>query len=117
MKSKIKLCGVKTYAFHGCMDAEANIGAYYKTDVIMDVDVVDAAKNDDLDKTVNYAIVNDIILSQMAIRSHLIENVCLRILKEVKKAYPQVEHIKVKVTKIAPPVSGSAEGATVELSE
>ena len=117
MKSKIELSGVKTYAFHGCMDSETKIGAYYKTDVCMEVDILSAAQNDELYLTINYAVVNDIIIREMAIPSHLIENVCYRIFNAIKNAFPQVEHLSVKISKLSPPVSGAVDSASVQLSE
>jgi dihydroneopterin aldolase len=84
MKHKIEVNGIQLYAFHGCLEEEARIGGKYTVDVLITTDFSDAAKSDDLSKTVDYVVVNAIVTEEMAIRSKLIEHVGLRILNRLK---------------------------------
>lgn len=115
MKNKIKLIGIRSYAFHGCLDAEARVGALYLTDVEMETDFMHSALADDLCGTIDYGRVADIVNREMAQPSRLIENVALRIHRSVQRDFPSAERVVVRVSKLAPAVSGSAERATVEI--
>ena len=65
--------GIKVYAYHGCMEEEAVLGGNYSVDVSVETDFTDAVKSDDLNDTVNYVQVCEIVKREMAIRSKLIE--------------------------------------------
>ena len=45
MKHSITIEGIKLYAYHGCLDEEAKIGANYIVDVYMVTDFTEAAQN------------------------------------------------------------------------
>ena len=117
MKNRINLYGIRTYAFHGCLEAEARIGAVYRTDIEMEVDFLQAARRDDLSATVDYGRVAQIVKDQMAIRSRLIENVAWRIHQAVRRDFPEVKRLLVRVSKPAPPVSCAADRAVVEIED
>jgi dihydroneopterin aldolase len=113
--NKILVEGIKLYAYHGCLDEEAIIGADYIVDVIIETDFSNAAQTDDLTKTVDYVIVYNIVKAEMAIRSKLIEHVAKRILDSIKKEFPALTTTEVKVTKMNPPMNGHVERVSVIL--
>ena len=53
----------------------------------------------------------------MTQRARLIENVALRIHQAIHREFPQAEKVCVRVSKLAPPVEGTAERATVEVAD
>lgn len=111
---KIHVEGIRLFAYHGCLDAEARIGSNYVVDVYMDTDFSEAAKTDELEKTVDYVLVYDIVKKQMAIRSKLIEQVAQRIVDELKETFKgSIHRMEVKVTKINPPMNGEVEKVSV----
>lgn len=114
---KIVVEGIKIYAFHGCLKEEGKIGANYIVDVTMDTDFAEAAVTDDLSKTIDYVIVYDIVKKQMAIRSNLIEHVGQRIVNQVKKEFPALIKVEVKVSKLNPPMNGNVEKVSIVISE
>jgi 7,8-dihydroneopterin aldolase/epimerase/oxygenase len=109
----IKVSGIKLYAYHGCLEEEAKIGCNYIVDVAIETDLTEAASKDDLSKTVDYVRVYQIVKSEMAIRSKLIEHVAKRIADKLKKNISQINAVEVKVTKLNPPVNGEIESASV----
>lgn len=117
MKNNILIKGIECYAYHGCMDEEALIGQLYSVDIMVDVDFEKSMQTDNLDDTIDYAMVNKIVLEQMAIRSKLIEHVAGRILKALESAFPNVINIKVSVTKFNPPVNGNIKQVTATTSK
>lgn len=106
---------IEVYAYHGCLEEEEKIGGLYSVDVVFHTDVRLAAKHDDLTLTVDYVEVSKIVHEEMAIRSKLIETVGYRMLHALQNRYPDVEHIRLKLTKIAPPIPGKVKSVSIEL--
>jgi dihydroneopterin aldolase len=110
---KILVEGIKVYAYHGCLAEEGKIGTNYIVDVTMDTDFTEAAKTDDLSKTIDYVVVYNVVKAQMAIRSKLIEQVGQRIVDELKKQFASLKKVEVKVTKLNPPMNGDVERVSI----
>jgi dihydroneopterin aldolase len=111
--NKILVEGISVYAYHGCLEEEARIGCNYLVDVTMETDFAEAAKADDLSKTIDYVTVYNIVKAQMAVRSKLIEQVGQRIVDELKKELKGLLKIELKVTKLNPPMNGNVEKVSV----
>ena len=117
MTTKILFENLKIYAYHGVLPEETIIGTYFIVNVELHADLWKAVGTDDLNDTVNYAEVNDIIHEEMKIPSKLMEHVCGRISKKIKLAFQQISYIKVKMTKTNPPMQGEMEGVSVEIEK
>ena len=115
MINQINIEGIELYAYHGCLEEEGKIGGNYIVDVYIGVDFLNAAINDDLNLTIDYCTVYEISKKQMAIRSKLIEDVCLRIFNEIKTTFPHVINLHVKVTKLLPPMNSKVKKVSVEI--
>lgn len=115
MANKINIEGIKLYGFHGCLEEEAKIGGNYIIDVYIKTDFSKAAVSDDLNDTIDYCAIYEIAKKQMAIRSKLIEHVCKRILDNITADFKSIESVKVKVTKLLPPMNGNVERVSVEM--
>ena len=115
--NKIIVEGINLYSYHGCLEEEALIGANYIVDVIMETDFTEAAKTDDLSKTIDYVIVYNIVKVQMAIRSKLIESVGQRIIDELKKEFDALKKVEVKISKLNPPMNGNVEKVSIVIAE
>lgn len=113
MEHSINIEGIKLYAYHGCLEEEAKIGGNYIVDVYITTDFTEAAKTDDLKKTVDYCTVYEISKAEMAIRSKLIEQVCQRIFDKIKSELKGIKTLHVKVTKLVPPMNGDVEKVSV----
>jgi dihydroneopterin aldolase len=81
----IKVHGIRTFSFHGCLEEEKIIGGNYIVDVEVDCDFKSAAMEDDLSKTIDYVSLKEIVVKQMSISSKLIESVAYNIVHEIKK--------------------------------
>ena len=117
MTSKIIFENLKIYAYHGVLPEEKILGTYYVLNVEITAYLSKAAESDDLKDTINYAEINDILHSEMAIPSQLLEHVIGRIIKNIKNTFPIVSFIKVKLTKTNPPMKGEMDGVSVEMEE
>lgn len=116
MQHTINIEGIELYAYHGCLEEEARIGGHYTVDVYMLTDFSAAAEQDDLSKTIDYCSIYEISKSEMAIRSRLIEQVCLRIYNRILKTHPGIQSLRVKVTKHSPPMNGNVKHVSVEIN-
>lgn len=111
----ITVNSIRVHAYHGCLPEEAVIGGDYLVDVKIKTDFYLAEKNDDLSKTVDYCDVYEIVKREMKIRSKLIEHAAARIGDALRAEIPQIEKVRVRVTKIAPPMNGDVASVTVEV--
>lgn len=103
------------YAYHGCFEEEQKIGTWFNVDLSLEVDTSKAEKSDNLEDTVNYQSVYQVVKEQMMIPSHLLENVARRILDAVGKNFPAVSYAWVKVKKMNPPLGGVMDSVSVEI--
>lgn len=117
MKHTIEVNGIKIYAFHGCLEEEAKIGGNYLVDVMLNTNFFNAAENDDLKQTINYVDINKIVCEEMSIRSKLIEHVGQRIIKRIKKEIKNITYLRIKVTKICPPINGDVDNVAIIIEE
>lgn len=103
------------YAYHGCFEEEQKIGTWFNVDLSLEVDTSKAEESDNIEDTVNYQSVYQVVKEQMMIPSHLLENVARRILDAVGKNFPAVSYAWVKVKKMNPPLGGVMESVSVEI--
>lgn len=110
---KVFITGLEIYAHHGVFDEERKIGQYYRVDVEMSLNFEQAAQNDDLQGTVNYQQACDLITREMKTPSKLIEHAANRIINALKEAFPQLSSVKIKLSKLSPPVAQNLEAVSV----
>jgi dihydroneopterin aldolase len=113
MKQQIEVNGIQLYAFHGCLEEEGRIGGHYIVDVSLSTDFTSAALTDDLTQTVDYVDINQIVAEEMAIRSKLIEHVGQRISRRIFQELKAIEKLKVKITKLCPPINGDVQNVAI----
>jgi len=114
---KIYLKNIRTFSYHGCLVEESKIGSNYRIDLVVKTDLAKSAKSDNLDDTVDYVTLNQIVKEQMAIRSKLIENVAQRIANEILFKNPVISWAKIKITKLNPPINGDVEAVSVAIKQ
>lgn len=117
MKSKIILEDIKIYAYHGVLQEEAIIGNHYVVNAELHADLEKASLTDNLNDTINYAQVSEIIHQEMAIRSELLEHVIGRIINKIESKFPQITFIRIKLTKTIPPMPGEMKGVSLEFEK
>jgi len=111
----INIKGIRCYAYHGCLPEETIIGGEYIIDVWIHADLSKAAATDNLEDTIDYCDIQRIVTREMKIPGKLIEHVCQRIIISLKKELPQAKQVKVRLTKINPPINGDVRSASVIL--
>ena len=111
----ITLDSLRFYAYHGAEPQEAIVGAWYTVDITIKTDATFAVQSDDLNGTINYAKVTDVVKQQMRIRSALLEHVAGRIANALLTEFSAINSLTVKVSKENPPVCApcAASGFTL----
>ena len=105
------------HSYHGVTDQERIVGNAYRVDLKLFLDLSKAIESDKLNDTLNYADIFYLIKDEMNIPSDLIEHITGRIVRKIKERYPQITKIKIRLTKINPPVEGEMKEAAIIILE
>lgn len=103
------------YAHHGCFEQERAIGTHFRVDLTFKTDTSKAEVSDNIDDTVSYLDVYQVVKSEMLQPSHLLEHVARRVGERVLSVFPTIESVVLKVSKLNPPLGGQMDSVSVEL--
>ena len=116
MQTRVFLDEVRFHAFHGVMPQERKVGADFTVSLQVEYDFTRAAQTDNLDDTVSYADLYEIVSGEMAVPSKLLEHVAGRIVMAVVAKYPHVHSVNIRIVKDNPPMGACCRGAGVEMN-
>ena len=114
--SLITIENMEFYAYHGHFEEEQKIGTWFSLDLTMEVDTSKAELSDELEDTVDYSAVYQVVKEQMMIPSKLLEHVGRRILNTIKERFPDVKNAQLKVRKMNPPLGGKMAFVSLEFT-
>lgn len=115
MDSYIFIKGLRLHAYHGVLEQERTVGNDYVIDVKVEYPIEKAMDTDDVADTINYARLADLIRDEMSVPSALLESVAGRIIRAIHDEFPNTESVKIKLQKVAPPMSHDCFSAGVEI--
>jgi dihydroneopterin aldolase len=111
----IEIEGMEFYAYHGHFAEEQIVGNRFVIDLKLFTDCRKASESDNLDDALDYQTAYRIVKEEMKIKSHLLEHVAGRILDRLFDECGAVEKVKVKISKINPPMGGQIGRVSVTL--
>ena len=111
----IELSNIHLYAYHGVLPQENKVGAWYTLSLQATISNLDSIANDNLEATVNYAEIYEVICEEMKIPSRLLEHVCGRILERLFEKFAIIEKIEITLTKDTPPMGGDRLSSSVRI--
>jgi dihydroneopterin aldolase len=111
--TEIFLEGLEFYARHGVYEEEQNLGNRFQVDLRMEADLSLAATSDQIKDTIDYALVYEIVSSQMQIKTRLLETLGQRILRELVQHFPQIKKAELSISKFNPAISGLCKRVVV----
>lgn len=117
MTTKIEIEGMNFFAYHGVMPQERKVGNRFIVNLVLTAPVEKAVASDELEDTINYAEVYEVVKQEMDLPSFLIEHAAGRILSALKGRFPQLTGINLKLSKLNPPFGGDVYSASVILTE
>lgn len=113
--SYITLTNLRFHALHGVMPQEQVAGNDYSVSLRIRFDAGKAMLTDDVNDTINYAEVYQIVHEEMMHPNRLIEHVAHRIADHIVQAFPALSAIDIKLVKLNPPIGADCDGAGIEL--
>lgn len=113
--SYVNLDNLRFHAFHGVLPQERMTGNDYVVSLHIKYDFSKAMKSDDVDDTLNYAEVYQVVAREMSESSQLLERVAGRIGESLLAQFPAIEEILLKVVKQNPPMGADCDGAGIEV--
>ena len=115
MENKIIISGLRIYAYHGVMEQERKVGAYFTIDCEVEADMREAIEHDFVDGTISYADIYETIKREMATPSFLVEHAAGRIVNAILAEYPKAHAVRLRLMKENPPMGADCTGAGVEI--
>ncbi|MEL6559188.1 MAG: dihydroneopterin aldolase [Bacteroidota bacterium] len=105
------------FAFHGYYEEEQKIGNKYTVSLKVETNFAHAAKNDDLEGTINYEGIYAIVKQVMSEPSKLLEHLGQKIIVQIMEEYGNHTKVEVSISKYNPPVGGVCAKSTVIMTE
>ena len=116
MLNIIKIRNASFYAYHGAFSEEQKIGGKFEADIDIYTDFTEAARNDDLNLTVNYddvyKFINRLVHEK---KYYLIESLATVIADELLKNFNDIYKVAVRVRKNNVPVGGVIDYVEAEV--
>jgi len=108
MTDTVFVTGLSVHAYHGVMEHEGTVGQTFRLDIVLDVDLSEAARSDKLAHTVGYCqIVNVASLAFCTRRHRLVEAAAGAVAEAVLGRFPQVSRVQVTVHKPHAPIAAA----------
>ncbi len=104
--------GIRVFAYHGHLPEEAVLGGHFIVNVCVTADTSVVEKTDDLNDTVDYVRIIEIVKEQMAIRANMIEVPAKRIVEAILPLN-KVQKVIVEVEKVLPPINATFDKISV----
>ena len=112
---KIRLNNIQIYAYHGLFPEERQLGQKFQIDVEISTDLSDSCNTDNIDDTINYKEIYDIVeFCFDNLKKKLIESVALDIAKTILKNN-RVLDTKVIIRKPSVPINGICDSVEIEI--
>ena len=106
METFLKIENIKLWARVGVLDEERKLGQLFSLDIFLWTDFESCTLNDDIDKTVDYSKLVQIIKDQSKkINCFTIEKYSNAILEIIDQEF-KLSKIKITLTKCSPPIIG-----------
>jgi len=111
---RITISNLEVFAYHGVLKEENILGQKFLVSTELFTDVCEAAREDDLTKSINYALVCKTIEAFMKAHNfQLIETTADRLAMHLLKTYSRIEKIKLELKKPWAPIHMPLETVSV----
>jgi 7,8-dihydroneopterin aldolase/epimerase/oxygenase len=114
MSDTIFVNGLVLHAYHGVMPHEAKVGQPFRLDLVLDLDLAEAARTDTLKATISYEMVVKAASEAFcAKRYRLVEAAAGAVAEAVLGRYPRVRSVRVTVRKPHAPIAATFDDVGV----
>ena len=112
--TKLKIKGIKIYAFHGHFEEEKRLGGHFLVNLEIGFNSDKVVSTDKLEDTIDYVQVIDIVKKQMKKTKNMIESAADEILDELFKI-DLIHSVNIELEKISPPVDADFDKISIEI--
>ncbi len=112
---KVYIKDLRFHAYIGVGAQEQVVGNDYIVNLSISYPFEAAMVSDDVEDTINYATVYQLVAEVMAQKALLLESVAYRIAQQVIARYPLTQAMDVDVMKQNPPMGADCAGAGVQI--
>lgn len=112
----VALHGAEFFAYHGFYPEEQKLGNCFVVDIEVGFASPENMSDDELNNTVNYEQLYDIVCEEMKIPRKLIETVAQAVIEAIKKQYAFVDTIQVTIKKLNPLIGAKTQYSSVVLN-
>ncbi|MCH5240468.1 MAG: dihydroneopterin aldolase [Muribaculaceae bacterium] len=115
MELEISLDNLRFNAFHGVLEFENSFGNEFIVNLLVRIPWNPSIEEDNLDNTISYASLYEIVKEEMEVPRKLLEKVAAQIVRRIKEQYSDISSGYVKIEKVHPPIPGILGSASVRL--
>ena len=116
MEVTIRVDQIKVYAYIGVYHEEKILGSYFMIDVEVKIDLSEKELlTDNLSATYNYEWIANIVQEDMKIACALLEKKAIEIARRIKDSDTRLKSVKIKLSKLQPPLQGEIGSTSVEI--
>lgn len=116
MNGRIHLKNMTFFGYHGHRAEENALGQRFMIDVVLSLDIAEAARTDTLQSTVDYtkvfAICRDVVEND---RVKLLETLANDIVDRILASCPRVNEVEIIIKKPSVPISGALDYVAIEI--
>ena len=114
---QIKIENLKVFAYHGVYESEREKGQNFFINATLYRDLKDAATEDDVELTTDYAAVCQTIKDEVTLKTYdLIETVAERVAQAILENFTKIEAVDIEVKKPQAPVPMEFDSISVKIS-
>ncbi len=113
----IQIENMEFYSFHGHFKEERIVGNKFLVNLTIETDMSVPQESDNLKDAVNYQRIYEIVKQQMEMKSYLLEHIAGRIIDSIYAEMEGIKKIKVKVSKMNPPMGGKIGSVSVMMEK
>ena len=108
---KVELKNVHFHAFHGLYEEEKKAGNNYEFNLSVNLETEKIITN--LNETVNYAKLYELVKTEMIIPRPLLETLLMELAEKIQEEFPFVKEINMSVAKLNAPIINFIGSASV----
>jgi dihydroneopterin aldolase len=106
---------MRFFALHGIGEQEHKVGNDYVVNVRAEYDISKSALSDDLNDTLNYVEMYNVVKQVVGETQELLERVTYKIGERILERFEGVTAVEVDLRKVNPPIGADFEGAGIQV--
>lgn len=112
---EISLNNLSFFGYHGVLKEERKLGNEFKVDLSVSIPFNEGMKEDNLESTISYADLYEIVREEMQRPKKLLEKIAIDIIERIQENFAFVTGGYIRIEKVRPPIPEMLGSASVTL--